>query len=364
MRYNSMDEWNLHKQQKYSETFEVLKKIIQQCNGSMDDAIASSLNMVCRDVHAEAGTFWFYSKFGDGLIHPRAQFGGKEIKSQSLKLGEGITGQVIQHGRPAIVKNVQSDSRWESKVDRETGFVTKSILCVPLSTAEGVFGCIQLLNKTDGSTFDNEDMELVSVLCEEIANQFYDLNLLSDGRTVDNVAVMFADIRGFTRISKHLRPEQLAELVNRYLSYATKCIKNNGGVPNKYIGDCAMAYWTCDDAAYYACKTAREMVENSEDLINGIRNKFGVDLCFGLGINYGSVFVGNIGTPVLSDHTIIGDTVNTAAFLEECAPANSIYVSDSTVEQLRDRIVVHEVENDSLRLHKMDCKVYCIDKFL
>ena len=68
MHFNSYDEWNNHKQVKYKDTFEVLRKIIQGCNGSMDDAIASSLNMICRDVHAEAGTFWFYSKFGDGLI--------------------------------------------------------------------------------------------------------------------------------------------------------------------------------------------------------------------------------------------------------------------------------------------------------
>ena len=362
MHFNSYDEWNNHKQAKYKDTFNVLRKIIQGSNGSMDDAIASSLNMICRDVHAEAGTFWFYSKFGDGLIHPRAQYGGRELKNYSLQLGEGITGQVIAHGRPAIVKNAHHDVRWASKVDEATGFETKSMLCVPLKTKDGVFGSIQLLNKTDGSMFDDDDMELVSVLAEEIANQFYDLNLLSDGKTMDNVAVLFADIRGFTKVSKQLKPDQLAEVVNRYLAYATKCIKNNGGIPNKYIGDCAMAYWTCEDAAYLACKTAKEMVENKDSLIEGIKAKFGVDIEFGLGINFGSAFIGNIGTPVLSDHTVIGDSVNTAAYLEECAPANAIYISCSILDQLKDRASVISVDKDSLKYRKMDCDVYCLNE--
>lgn len=363
MRYSSMEEWKIAREAKYKNTIQELKNILQNSDGSMEHAIELSLNMVCHDVKAEAGTFWFYSKYGDGLIHPRAQFGGKEIKNLHLEPGEGIAGQVVQSGRPTVVTNCQSDPRWASKVDNNTGFVTKSMICIPLRSSNEVFGCIQLINKVNDSLFDMEDMELVTVLGEEISNQFYELNLLSDGRTENKVAVMFADIRGFTNIAKTLAPECVAQILNRYLSFATKHIRNNSGVADKYIGDCAMAYWVekdGNDAIYKACKTAKQMIDNKAEIQKTIKEKYNFDIDFGIGIAYGPAFVGNIGTPVLSDHTVVGNTVNVAAYLQDIAPKGDIYLDIEAYNAIKDKVDATLVDKNTISNKKIDIDVYSL----
>lgn len=363
MRYSSMEEWKSARDAKYSGTIQKLKDILQNSDGSMEHAIELSLNMVCDDTKAEAGTFWFYSKYGDGMIHPRAQYGGKEIKNLHLEPGEGIAGQVVQSGRPTVVTNCQSDPRWASKVDNNTGFVTKSMICVPLRSSGEVFGCIQLINKRNDSLFDGEDMELVTVLSEEISNQFYELNLLSDGRVENEVAVLFADIRGFTNIAKTMPPADVAQILNRYLSFATKHIRNNAGVADKYIGDCAMAYWVnspSSNAAYLAVKTAKAMMDNRADLQASLKEKYGLEIDFGVGIAYGPAFVGNIGTPVLSDHTVVGNTVNVAAYLQDVAPKGDIYLDEDTIKALGDLAITEPVKPGDLKSNKINLNVYSL----
>jgi len=338
VRYESMEIWDAMKQVKYQRTLEDLKKVIRNSHGDMNEAISSALNMVCLAVHAQVGTFWFYSRFGDGLIRPRAGFGGVDISNQFLAPGEGIAGQVIESGLPTIIADCRRDPRWAAKVDSSTGFVTKTMLCVPMIADGQPFGCIQLINKTDDTLFDDKDMSFANALAEAIAEQFVTLNLLADGRVEPQVAVLFVDIRGFTQIAEEMDPAELAELLNAFLSFATGHIKANGGTADKYIGDCALAYWvaseSCDTPAYAACRAAMDMVNDAARLQKNLLERFDQKLQFGIGISYGPAFVGNIGTSALTDHTVVGATVNTAAHLEAIAPAGKVYISRQVLEAL------------------------------
>ena len=361
MGYESTELWLAMKQTKYKRTLAFLKQILRKANGDMDEAVRVTLDTVCDAVHAEAGTFWFYSRFGDGMIHPRAQFGGKPMTGLFLAPGEGIAGQVIEKAKPVLISDCRKDSRWAGRMDEKTGFSTKSMMCVPLYTEDNnSFGCIQLINKTDGSLFDEEDLKLVEALSEEISTDFINLNLISDGKTVDKAAVMFVDIRRFTNICRKLEPVQVANVVNRFLSFVSTVVRNYDGVPNKYIGDCVLTYWDGDDAAEKACKAAVELMQDLPEFRKSIKEKLGCDLQIGIGIDLGSAFVGNIGSSILSDHTIYGNTVNEASYLESTAPAGKIYVSEAVAGELEGKMKFIKVPPLSLKRRKYRINVYSL----
>ncbi len=148
----------------YTQAVWEISRLLQDAD-SLEDALRESLKKVVKVVGAEAGTIWFYNKADDGRIYPSFWIGGADLTGMSLALGEGIAGAVVETGEKTVVFDCQSDERWANRFDSETGFVTKSMLCVPLVNKYEVIGCIQIINKNDGSLYDEDDVEL----CESLA---------------------------------------------------------------------------------------------------------------------------------------------------------------------------------------------------
>ena len=86
-----------------------------------------------------------------------------------LKIGEGIAGWVAQTGEPVIVPDAQKDPRFANRVDKQTGFVTKSILAVPLKVKEKVIGIAEVINRVDGKAFNDDDLHLFSTFGRQVA---------------------------------------------------------------------------------------------------------------------------------------------------------------------------------------------------
>lgn len=361
MDYESMEVLLAMKQTKYKRTFEYLHNMLEKVQGDMTKAMELSLSVMCDTVHAEAGTLWFYSKYGDGMIHPRAQFGGSPLGDIYLAPGEGIAGQVIESGEAVLISDCRKDPRWAGRVDEKTGFITKSMLCVPLISENYNFGCIQLINKTDNTLFDDKDKELAQAIATEISKDFISMNLISDGRMESDVAVMFADICGYSAMASKLEPFAAAEIVNRFLAHVTGVVNQHEGTPNKYLKDCILSYWIGTDAAKKACEAADDMINNSEEFRQAIKDKFGKKISFRVGICYGPAFVGNIGSSVLADHTVFGHTVNVASFLENNAPADKIYVSESVVDVLGGAVSFKRISPFSIYHHKTFAKAYLME---
>ncbi len=191
------------------------------------------------------------------------------------------------------------------------------------------------------------------VLSRKILNQYMDFNvqkeLYNDGSENGilkltgkrRAAVLFADISNFTSITEDMQPEIAAEYLNIFLSAADKCIHENGGTLDKYIGDCAMAFWIDDQqtgyGVYEACKTVMDLRRSLSELQEGIRERFGWEIVFSAGINYGDVIVGGVGSSRRTDYTVIGDTVNVAQRLQDTATAGMLCLSERTVQILGDR---------------------------
>lgn len=135
------------------------------------------------------------------------------------------------------------------------------------------------------------------------------------------VAVLFCDLRGFTRYAEAVAPEQLVEELNDYLGAMVAVVRAEGGVVDKYMGDAVMVVFgipePIPDAAARAVRTGLGMVE-ALARHNEARHARGLPpLRHGIGIHAGEVVVGNIGTPERMQYTVVGDTVNVAARLEE-----------------------------------------------
>ena len=135
---------------------------------------------------------------------------------------------------------------------------------------------------------------------------------------------LFMDICGFTPVSEHYKnnddPEGLVELFNMYLDTMTKIILINGGNIDKYMGDCIMAFWNAPlpgkDQAQLAVKSAKEISDAADKLIIELEDKGLPRIDVGIGINTGECIVGNMGSEVRFDYSVIGDAVNLASRLE------------------------------------------------
>jgi adenylate cyclase len=146
--------------------------------------------------------------------------------------------------------------------------------------------------------------------------------LLTLGGDSRELSIMFTDVRGFTSISEHYGADVqgLTKIMNRYMTAMTAKIIQNEGTLDKYIGDAQMAFWNAplDDAdhAKHAVKTALEMLGDLERFNSEIAAEGVPPFGMGLGINTGSVVVGNMGSSQRFDYTCLGDSVNLASRLE------------------------------------------------
>lgn len=154
----------MNKQIEYTQTVWEITKLLQEAD-SLEEALRASLEKVVSTVGAEAGTIWFYNARGDGRIYPSFWIGSANLSGLSLARGEGIAGSVVENGKALVVKDCQKDERWVGRFDETTGFVTRSMVCVPLLNRYETIGCIQIINKKDGSLYDDEDVKL----CENLA---------------------------------------------------------------------------------------------------------------------------------------------------------------------------------------------------
>ncbi len=166
--------------------------------------------------------------------------------------------------------------------------------------------------------------------------------VLSGKATSQNaeLCILFADVRNFTRISESHDPEKITGMLNLYFSLWAKTIRQHGGIVDKFIGDAVMAVFglrsdgsPCDDAV--SC------LLDMRSALPGLRNKLvELDLPqlteFGVGIHFGRVVVGDIGSDERKNFTVIGDTVNVASRLEStCKVLNTpCSISEETFARL------------------------------
>jgi adenylate cyclase len=192
--------------------------------------------------------------------------------------------------------------------------------------------------------------------------------LLKLGGESRELSIMFTDVRGFTTISEHYGADVqgLTRIMNRYMTAMTAKIIENSGTLDKYIGDAQMAFWNAplDDAdhARNAVRTALQMMESLDEFNREIVAEGIPPFGMGLGINTGTVVVGNMGSDQRFDYTCLGDSVNLASRLEgQSKPYGvRIILGPRTSELVRDTYPVAELDCIAVKGKTEGVRIYTL----
>jgi len=179
------------------------------------------------------------------------------------------------------------------------------------------------------------------------------------------MTVLFSDIRGFTSLSEQMLPQEVVKFLNEYLNMMTEVVLANGGVLDKYIGDAIMAFWGAplpqQDHAVRAVRTAwhmqKTLKEQGQDILRDWPDF--TQLKIGIGLNSGLMSVGNMGSKLRFDYTVIGDNVNIASRVEGLTKYwnADILITEATKKLVQDHFHCRELDlvrvkgrNEPLRL--------------
>ncbi len=178
------------------------------------------------------------------------------------------------------------------------------------------------------------------------------------------LTVVFTDIRGFSSLTDSLEPEELFQLLSRYFSMMIEIVHQFDGTLNKIIGDGLLVFFgdpiPMEDHAERAVKMAVQM-QQAVKRLKQEWNHYGHDLGVGIGINTGYVTVGNVGSDMHRDYTIIGNQVNVASRLENLAKAGEILISRRTLSLLDDAKAAKEVGDIQVKGIHNPVKTYRVD---
>jgi adenylate cyclase len=212
---------------------------------------------------------------------------------------------------------------------------------------------------------------LSPALIEQLAQSPEKLQLGGEER---EMTIMFSDVRGFTTISESFKndPQGLTSLMNRFLTPLTNAILARKGTIDKYMGDAIMAFWNAplDDKEHQlnACEAAIDMLERIDEL-NKVREeeaKEGGHAYFpinvGVGLNTGSCVVGNMGSDLRFDYSVLGDSVNLASRLEGQSKEYGfpIIVGSKTALAVKDRFAILELDFIMVKGKKEPEVIYAI----
>ena len=144
-------------------TWQIMEQLLEVDN--LDDALSGSLEIIVNTLNSEAGAIWLLDQKTDQLT-PMFHIGPADISNITVENGLGIEGVVTKTGKSVIVEDAANDSRFEGSVFDDNGLITKTMICVPLNNLHDVIGCVQIVNKKDGSLYDAEELKL----CERMAS--------------------------------------------------------------------------------------------------------------------------------------------------------------------------------------------------
>ena len=178
-------------------TYQLMEQLLEVNN--LEEALSGSLEIIVKELESEAGAIWLLDKKTDRLA-PVFHIGPTDISNISIENGIGIEGIVTKSGKPMLVTDAVNDPRFDGTVFDDYGLLTKTMICVPLNNMHDIIGCYLIVNKKDGSLYDEEELEL----CEHLAA----------------LAAMTIDEKGFI-VELEEKKEVLASLRNVTKQYQT-----------------------------------------------------------------------------------------------------------------------------------------------
>jgi class 3 adenylate cyclase len=181
------------------------------------------------------------------------------------------------------------------------------------------------------------------------------------------IALLFCDIRGFTPLCEQLSPKEVVAYLNDYYTLMSEAVTRHNGTVIQYVGDEVFAAFGAPvaiaDMEKSAVFCAMEMMRCLEELNGKYRGRIGKDTLVGIGINYGEVVAGNLGSEYKIGYALTGDAVNTGKRIESITKdyPNSILMSEAIYQKVKDLVKVKEFEPLIVKGKKDPIRVYSID---
>jgi adenylate cyclase len=319
-----------------------------------------------------------------------------EDHARKLSVGRTITRKVMRDRVALLSQDAASDEQFAG-VDSIVSQGVRSTICAPLVAESRVHGALYADRLDPFAAFKPDDLELISAVAaqtaiavenaraherlarEEVARANYSRFLpeyvvkqmldnpesFKLGGVNQTITILFADIRGFTRIAEHAPPEKIVGLLNRYFSAMTDIIFAHGGTLDKYLGDGLMALFgaptaTPEDASN-ALNAAVAMQRRIIGINEELRNEGLAEIGVGIGLHTGEVTVGYIGSDRRSEYTAIGDAVNTASRLESNARGGEILISEATSKASHNRYKLNTREPIAVKNRQQPVILFEVD---
>ena len=197
------------------------------------------------------------------------------------------------------------------------------------------------------------EKNLRTLFAKYVPQSVIDANIERQGQNLREgqnqfVSVLMSDIRGFTTISESMTPDILVDSLNRYFEVMVDVIDRRGGITDKYIGDAIMALFGVpvkqEDDVLRSVYAGLEMLESLDDFNREQAKRGRRPFSIGIGLHYGVVTAGNIGSDKKMDYTVMGETVNTASRLEGLTKYYGIpMIVSETVKRRTEEQVVHRL---------------------
>lgn len=322
---------------------------------------SSELSQVASLVASRAGS-------GPGAPPGSGEAGhGRGGEPGRIELARAVVRSAAARRVGVLVQDLALDSRFGSV---ESCGGAKSAMAVPLLRRGAVMGVLYLDNVHRPQCFSAEDMELVMGVGVQVAAALESLRLYRDvegerqarervsrylppslvervvkggsainlGGEKAEITVLFADLRGFTRLAEEMPPDQVVVMLNEFFELAVEMIFRFGGTLDKFIGDAVMAFWGVPVRRsidpHLAVLTALKLQVELFALNERRRRLNKPELGLGVGIHTGTAVAGNLGTQRRMEYTVIGDTVNLASRIQDFAPPGQVLVSGATRERM------------------------------
>jgi adenylate cyclase len=303
----------------------------------------------------------------------------RKAESRGVALSTTVTEKLMNDRVPLLIYDVGTDERFATSQSLRISGI-RSAMCAPLIYKDHISGIFYVDCLSKPYAFSQEELGIFSVVAAEAAMSFdsarsheelarrlverqalgrflppsvvekilFNPDEVQLGGENQTVTILFSDIRGFTRMSEHMEPHAVVELLNKYFSEMTDIISDSDGTLDKYLGDGIMAIYGApvhrDDDALRATKAAIEMQRSLAALNRDWATEGQQPLQIGVGINTGPVTAGNIGSPKRMDYTVIGDAVNLASRLCANAAGGQILLSESSYSEVNGKISARRLE--------------------
>ncbi|MBI2896318.1 MAG: FHA domain-containing protein [Deltaproteobacteria bacterium] len=330
-----------------------------------------------------------------GELKPRAVKTRRGKPDENIVLSTSIINEVLREKAAVLSSDASVDSRFHGAHSIIMQGI-RSSMAVPILNKGDLLGIMLLDSQIAANAFTDKDLQLFTsiasqtgvflhnsalakkiesealtrekfqrllspVLAEQVVNG--KLEVKKGGQKMQ-ATVLFADIRGFTSMSESRDAQDVVDMLNEYFELMVEIIFKHEGTLDKFIGDEIMVLYGAPlahpDAALRAVRTAMEMQLALEEFNRTTIAEGNDPIRIGIGINFGEVVAGYMGSSRTMEYTAIGDTVNTASRLCSIARAGEVIVSEPTYLKVRDHFDAEILPPAKLKGKKDPLKIYRI----